>query len=241
LEPVSTAVALALLSVVPVAWSLLLKPPVPLDNEGYVTPPVDWRPMGLMPALVLALVTVVLAALVSGALGGWLVRRHRATGLFVTLALAWLTAVAVLPVAATLLGIHLRTAIACVFACESNVRSGEPLSGLWAALVVLVSVFQLYVALIVPAVVLIVGQNRRSLALLVFGVVLAHAILYALALFAFGAHIPYVTLVVGFAAWAYVVRDHFAPWPPPLPEPPTGPPAWNPPNVQPAKATERPP
>ena len=231
----STAIGLAVLSVPAVAWSLQLEPWFRIDNEGLVTPPVDWRPMGVGSAVILALITTVLAAVVSSAIGGWIARRRRVLGLFATLAIAWFAAVTVLPIAATLLGIHLRAAIVCLIGCEASINSGDPLSGLRAVLLVPIGVARFVPVLAIPAVVLMVGRKQRSHALVVLGVVLTHAVFYGLMLtpLVFGAHVPYVALVIGFAIWSYLVRDQLAPWPPVPPLDPAnqyGPSGWNPPD-----------
>lgn len=212
--PISTAIVLALLAVPAVAWSIQLEPWFPLDNEGFVTPPVDWRPIGMGAAVLLAVTTTVSAAFVSSTMGGWLARRRRALGLLATLAIAWLVAVTVLPIAATVLGIHLRTAIVCLMGCEASVQSGDPLSGLRTALIVLLGVVRFFPVLVIPVVVLMVGQKRRSHLLVVLGVVLTHALLYGLMLtpLVFGAHLPYIALVTGFVIWSHLVRDQLSPW-----------------------------
>lgn len=85
--------------------------------------------MPLLTAAVVALAAVLPAAIVSAFVGGRIVRRHRAWGLFVTVSLAWAIGVALLPMAAAALGAHLQTGIVCLMGCEAHLRSDAPLSG----------------------------------------------------------------------------------------------------------------
>ena len=128
--PVAVALVLALFSVGPVAWSLLVEPSASvLAHEGYVTEPIDWRPLAPFEAVALATVVIVPVALVAGWLGGLVWRRHAMVGVLVAITLAWALAIVLLPIAANLLGLPLRTGIFCLFGCEANLRDDQPLSG----------------------------------------------------------------------------------------------------------------
>jgi len=161
---VGAAVGLALLSVLPVAWSLLMAPPeTALENEGFVQGPIDWLPMAPESAVVLALAVVVPSAVVGGLVGGLIWRWRRFAGAAVALASAWSAGVVLLPVAASALGIHLRAAIVCAFGCESLLRDDQPFGGLIAYATFLAGTFFLVMSVIVPA----------AVALIVVGVLFA--------------------------------------------------------------------
>ena len=83
---VTAALLLALCSIGPVAWSLLVEQSAAtLANERYVTEPIDWRPLAPFEALALATVVIVPVALVVGWLGGLVWRRHAMVGVLVTI------------------------------------------------------------------------------------------------------------------------------------------------------------
>jgi hypothetical protein len=127
---VGGAVVLALISVIPVAWSFLAMPPsTTLANPRFVQGPIDWQPISFPIALALALVVVVIAALVGGSLGGLTWRWRPFAGAVAALVTAWATGIVTLPMAAAALGVHLRTGIVCFFGCESLLRDDKPLGG----------------------------------------------------------------------------------------------------------------
>lgn len=204
--PVATAVLLAIASVVPVAWSLQLMPPAAvLANEGFVTPAIDWRPMGWAAAATLAACAVIPAALFGGYAGGLIWKLNRAGGALVALALAWVTGIIILPIAANVLDVPLRTGISCLMSCAANLTSDEPSSGaLGYAQLVMGSLIALP-AQVISAMFLVLGRRLRSLAFSFVGVVLAHALAHAWAIAQVwsGALVPYVSLVLGVAAWTY--------------------------------------
>jgi hypothetical protein len=214
---VGGAVGLALLSVVPVAWSLLLAPPgSALENSGFVQGPIDWRPIAPISAALLALVVVVPSAVVGGFAGGLIWRWRRFAGGAVALASAWFTGIVLLPVAASMLGIHLRAAIVCVMGCESLLRDDRPLGGLFAYGVFVAGTFFLVWSVVVPvAVALIVVRvlyawvRGRSVArprlpllqsMVAFSAVHGVALVWTVAV-TFGGLIAYLSLALGVVAW----------------------------------------
>ena len=66
---------------------------------------------------------------------------------------------------------------------------------------------------VVPAGILFLGQRSSAYIVTVGAVVTTHAALHfwMLGSTAHGALIPYVTLVLGFALWAFVLRDRLLP------------------------------
>jgi hypothetical protein len=209
LGPVRSAVVLALVSAVPVAWSLEMSPPAwMLLNEGFVAGPIDWRPAGPVAALVLAAFTVIPAALLSSWIGGRVGRRHQTWGLAVTLWTAWATGVVVLPVAAAALGVHLRTGIACAMGCEANLRDDVFLSGVAAYGMLVVVSTSLFVFLVIPLGLLVLARATGQFTLAVAGVISLHAVLHLwiLTSVSHGGFIPYLSLLVGFTVWCYWMR-----------------------------------
>lgn len=204
--PVATAVLLALASILPVAWSLQLVPPASvLANEGFVTPPIEWRPMGWAGAIAMTACAILPAALFAGYAGGLIWRLNRTAGVFTALTLAWLTGIVMLPIAASVLDIPLRTGIACFFSCEANLRDDQPSSGAIAYAELVLGSLPFLPGLFVPAIVLYIGRRLRSLAFAFVGVVLAHGLahVWAITQLVSGALIPYLCLVAGLAVWAY--------------------------------------
>jgi hypothetical protein len=127
---IGSAVMLALLSVVPVAWSLMISPtPAVLRNSGFVQGPIDWQPIAPLAALALALTVVVSSAAVVGFLGGLVWRWRRFAGAAAALASAWAVGIVALPMAAAALGVHLRTGIVCVMGCEVMLHDDRPFAG----------------------------------------------------------------------------------------------------------------
>src|SRR6478752_8406288 len=127
---VGAAVALALFSVPPVAWSFLYQPPEwALRNSGFVQGPIDWQPMAPLAAVAVALAVVVPSAVVGGLVGGLAWRWRRFAGASMALASAWATGIIILPLASALLGVHFRTGIVCLMGCESLLRNDSPFGG----------------------------------------------------------------------------------------------------------------
>jgi hypothetical protein len=203
--PVTAALVLALCSVIPVAWSLLVEPSASvLANEGYVTEPIDWRPLSPFEAFALATVVIVPVALVVGWLGGLVWRRHAMVGVLVTITLAWALGIVLLPIAANLLGLPLRTGIFCMFGCEANLRDDQPLSGVIAYAQLVFTVVLIAYALLIPAFVFWLGGKIGWYIVPVLAVIGGHAVVHWLAILSptAGAQVPYACLAIGVVLWA---------------------------------------
>jgi hypothetical protein len=130
---VLAAVALAALSIVPVALSLDMPPSADrLANRGFASGPIDWRPIGSSDAVLLSTLVVLIASLIGGTVGTLIWRKSRPAGGVSALASAWATAIVAMPPAAAALGIHLRTGIVCIMGCEALLRDDQPLGGITA-------------------------------------------------------------------------------------------------------------
>lgn len=203
------ALALALLSVGPVAWSL--HDPLAawkLDSLEPSMQPLQYRAMGVDQAVLLALATVVPAALVGGFMGGRLRRGFPVAGAFLALSMAWLTGVSLLPFLASALEIPLANGVACFMSCSVHLRDSQPLGGPLAYVTsVGTSLFFVWFWL-VPLIFLIlaVRWNTGDSLVPIFFAVLFHAGLHTTAIIAGGA-IPYICLAVGVFMWSFILRQ----------------------------------
>ena len=69
-RPLSIALGLAAIAALPVALSFNVAPPNhAIANEGFVSAPIDWRPLDLVPGLALAAVASLLGAVVGSVIG----------------------------------------------------------------------------------------------------------------------------------------------------------------------------
>jgi hypothetical protein len=201
--PIRAAVILGLISVVPVAWSLQIAPdPLTLANDGWVAPPIDWRPMGTVAALQLALLSVVPAAILGGSIGGLIWRGYNVIGAFAALTIAWATGITVLPWAASVLGIPLRTGIVCITGCTAYLRDDQPLSGAMAYGSLLSSSLVFLIFWLPTLAFAVLARRWGSLMLGVIGAVMTHAVVHGWALTSPGARVPYLSLAVGVILWA---------------------------------------
>ena len=82
-EPVLLAILLALVAVAPVAWALQAAP------SGFIIEAVGWHPLGTGQAVVLALGSVLPAALLGGLAGAAVWPRRRTLAPVVALGVAW--------------------------------------------------------------------------------------------------------------------------------------------------------
>jgi hypothetical protein len=230
---VAFALVLALISIVPVALSLQLSPPADvLANNGWSKPPIDWRPIGGIESLALTTIVVLVAALIGGAIGGFVWRSGRIRGGVAALASAWATAIIVMPLSAAALGIELRTGIVCIFGCEALLRDDQPFGGLLAYVEFLIGTAALAWPLIILSVIVVTAvtvaevlrrrsadgsqsadgappvparriQSRRAVLLILAGFAVAHG--SGIALTAASGQtgvIPYICLSLGVLAWA---------------------------------------
>jgi hypothetical protein len=121
--PVVTGVVLAVLSILPVAWSLQSGP---VDWQASL---MDWRPPGWPGALLIAACASLAAAVAGGYVGGRVHAEHRVGGALVALAIAWPLGITVLPLAAATFGVHLRTGTMCIDGCTAYLSDAAPWSG----------------------------------------------------------------------------------------------------------------
>lgn len=217
LRSVRVAVLLALLSIVPVAWSLRLSPPdAALRNRGSVYGPIDWQLISVPSALAVAAVVALTSAVVGGLIGGRAWRWRRVVGAVLALESAWAVGILTLPIAAASLGVHLRAGIVCIMGCQVLLRDDEPWGGPVAYAAFLASVVFTTWSLIVPVVVaLLVGfvlyrwirgraadRPRPPLLLVVLALAVAQGLSLIWALGGGpGAIVVYASLAIGVLVW----------------------------------------
>ena len=120
--PVVTAVVFAVLSILPVAWSLQSVP----AHEASLA---DWSPPGWPGALLLATCASLVAAVAGGYVGGRVRVPQPVAGALMALVMAWPIGITVLPLAAATFGVHLRTGIGCIDGCTAYLSDAAPWSG----------------------------------------------------------------------------------------------------------------
>jgi len=148
---------LAVLSAPLVAWSFLVRPPDwVLRNEGWAQGAIEWRPVAVESAVGLALFAAIPSAVVAGLAGSLVWRWRRFAGAAVALATGWATGLVILPVAASALGVHLRTGIVCAMGCEALLRDDRPFGGVSAYAMFLAGTLAFQWSLVVPVLVGIV-------------------------------------------------------------------------------------
>lgn len=122
--PVVTAVVFAVLSILPVAWSLQSGPASP--GQASLA---DWSPPGRPGALLLATCASLVAAVAGGYVGGRVRVPQPVAGALMALVMAWPIGITVLPLAAATFGVHLRTGIGCIDGCTAYLSDAAPWSG----------------------------------------------------------------------------------------------------------------
>lgn len=120
--PVVTAVVFAVLSILPVAWSLQS---VPAHQASLA----DWSPPGWPGALLLATCAGLVAAVAGGYVGGRVRVPQPVAGALMALVMAWPIGITVLPLAAATFGVHLRAGIWCIDGCTAYLSDAAPWSG----------------------------------------------------------------------------------------------------------------
>jgi hypothetical protein len=195
-SPTGLAVALALLSIVPVAVSLAV-PPSP--NISLAVPFQD--------ALLVSAGTVLLTAVIGGWLGGRAAGRHRLLGVAVALGVSWPVGMALLPMVAWTLGIDLRLGQFCFDGCPGTfywidsrgplVGIGAYLAGLFFGVVTMVAVLGAGIAALLAA----AAARFRHRSVAAAAIVVAYGSLNLLSLL-FGGAVPYACLGLGVMAWS---------------------------------------
>jgi len=124
--PISSALFLALVSTPFAALS------IQAVSTGTVNSP--RQPVDALDAAGMALMTVLVAGLVAGALGGAIARYWPVAGLVVAVFVAWPVAIAMLPSAAAVIGIEYKGAWICIDGCFPWIRDDSLTSGIGAYL-----------------------------------------------------------------------------------------------------------
>lgn len=124
-RPVVLAWLLGLASAGPAGWWLLLPPQGERERLA-----VGWQPLAVEEAMALSLVAVLAASTVGGGLAGRTLARHRTSAPLLAVAVAWPTAIAILPIAASVLGIPLRAGIVCLSGCSATLTDERAVSGI---------------------------------------------------------------------------------------------------------------
>ena len=208
-SPVAVAGGLALLSAVPIAWSLQLQPDLALlANDGWTAPPIDWRPLSPIDALVLALAVVVPSALIAGWVGGVAGRRYAAAGVLTAITVAWALGIVLLPITAAILHLPLRAGIVCTFGCEAMLRDDQPLSGISAYGQLVAGGLIADALLAVPGIVFALARvfGRQLLAVIALVGIHAVAHVWALVSVTTGGVVPYACLAIGIVIWTQWLR-----------------------------------
>lgn len=178
----------------PVAW-WLRQPPAAIGE------PTGWQAVTLPQALLLAAASVIPAALVGGAVAGWLVRRHPAIAAFVAMTVSWWVGILMLPLAAGILGIPYAAGFFCADGCTAFLDYQEPFLGFTAYPISLIWTVALWPYLAVPLVLGIVGLLvRRRVVTILFAVALHSGL--SVGSIALGGFLPYVCLAIGVLVWA---------------------------------------
>jgi hypothetical protein len=199
LGPVSLALVLAAISIVPVAWTLL-----DLNPGLWYWSYLEYPARTPQQAFLLATCAVVPAGLLGGFLGGLVRGRRPVAGAFVAMAVSWPVGITMLPLAATVLGIPMRDAIFCFDTCTPQLVSGEPFSGMHAyaywAFSGIYMVVPVGLALLVAVIAWQLARRGSSTLGSAF-VVLAYVSMHALFLLNRQAWIPFACLALGVIAW----------------------------------------
>jgi len=124
--PIAVALFLALVSTPFAALSIWAV------STGTVNSP--RQPVDYLGAAGMALMAVLAAGLIAGALGGWIARYWPVAGLVVAVFVAWPVAIAMLPFAAAVIGIEYSGVEICIDACSHLIRGDSLTSGIGAYL-----------------------------------------------------------------------------------------------------------
>jgi hypothetical protein len=198
--PVTSAVALGLISIPLVALTVFAEPRTGATSVG-------WQPVAAVPALLLTTLAILPAAIVGGSLGGALVATRPATAVLVVLAVSWPIGIAMLPLAANILGIRMDAAIVCIDACTAYLTNADPFSGLEAYLSSIIIGGSIGGGAPLAAIVGIAGwlvlprgttSGRIGLAVVSYAAFHLWSVMYAV--------IPFGCLAVGAITWASWLR-----------------------------------
>lgn len=196
--PVLSAVALAVLSILPVAWSLTLVPQM-ADESGWRRP-LPWQ------ALLVGGGAALISAVVAGAAGGWIRRRWAVTGAAVALFTAWPVAIGLLPLLGSGAGATVRYGVNCIDACGppilSEVQPDTALTGWVQGLAVSMMLGITDIGAVLFGAISLILARRRLPRLAVISGVLAYASLHAM-FFVFepASIVGFVCLAVGVVIW----------------------------------------
>jgi hypothetical protein len=194
--PVPVAIVLGVLSVPPVALSLVIEP--------WMASEVGWQSMGFPTAVLVTVAAVIPAAVAGGLLGGLVARHRQTTGALVALAISWPTGILMLPLAASWLGATLRMGNTCLDTCMAALSDQVPWGGgsayveglLVGGIFTVPPLVGLLFALISYAA---VRRHRPTLAVAL--IVLSYGSLHVISI-AYGGWVAYACLGLGAIAWS---------------------------------------
>lgn len=200
--PIVVAVGLAVLSIPVVTIALLLAPEA--------APRLNVTRLALGEAVALAAIATISAAVVGGAIGGFVIRSRRSLGVLAAIALAWPVGVAVVPIAASALGIRFQAVEFCIDGCNPMIRSDVPLSGAQAyfqsAVVSAATVVPLLGVLLLRPVARALDR-RGAFTMASIVIVAAYATLnWVIVSGGVVAFLPFVALAIGVVLWSRLIE-----------------------------------
>ncbi|MDO8483429.1 MAG: hypothetical protein Q7S35_00625 [Candidatus Limnocylindrales bacterium] len=209
LGPTLLAVAAALVSTPFVATAIVTMSASPFGPELDSGPP----PIDFAHAVPIALVAVVTAGLIGGAIGGRFVRRAPLSGLLLAVAFAWPVAIATLPIVPTLRGELYATGFFCFDVCTPEIRSGDLLSGLTAyggsVLAGIISILTATIAIVLAIGAWVARRRDHARVAAVLGLAAYGTFNLVSVLGRTGDGLPFLCLVVGAVIW---VAPYWARW-----------------------------
>lgn len=123
--PILSSLVLSMMSTPFVAASISTSTASPWESTRIHFPP----PLDPLAAAPIALLAVLSAGLVGGAVAGLIVRRSPVAGLLLALFVAWPVAIAALPIIPTLRGGVFEAGYECLDSCSAIIHAGDLLSG----------------------------------------------------------------------------------------------------------------
>ncbi len=216
--PVLVALGLGLLSVPLVAWSLTVEPSARALANGPLDERIDGCRWRRSMRCCWRWSSSSRPRSSPGGSAGVAWRRWRLVGVAVAISLGWALGIVLLPIAASLLGIHLRAGITCTALtfCQATLRDDELLSGATAYVELVAGVLLLMSAPVVPLIpiaALWLGRRAGRFVVPVLAVIGGHAIIHWIAIANQdpSAVVAYACLAVGVLLWALWLRRQAPP------------------------------